>query len=265
MEQRKKRRRWAFPLGLAIIALALVGTVTLVSLLSKQFNTWIDNPKEKQGYEKFLKNIIMNDPSPFDEVGRANMPQLIDICIWSLLDSERMPKPKEFPPSEDGGVLIPAFEVDAEFARLFGPDVKPLHGTVQGSSYEFVYDQNNRWYSIPVTGMQPIYTPEVVRIDKQGSSVTLTVNYISTDDYRLDDAGNRQTAEPSKTMLVTLYASGNSYIVGAVHAPENQKLPDEGTRAPELYSEAPPEAVASAATAAPPATAGTTAAQTTAR
>jgi hypothetical protein len=234
---KRRAHRWAFPVGVILVLLAVVGAVSLVNWLVKGVREQIANPKEKQYYEAFLKNVVMNDPDPFDDVGSANMPQLIDISIWSLLDSDRTPQPKNYP-MDEGSTLVPQEHVEQEFARLFGTVVKPLHSTVEGSQYEFIYDAAEKCYRIPVTGMLQMYLPRVERIEKQGNSVLLTVNYIGAADWDRDSDGKSASPgkivepEPIKQMLITLHVEDDKMTVGAIQAPEQQEIAGDMTRIP---------------------------------
>ena len=106
----------------------------------------------------------MNDPDPFDDITKANKNQLIDISVWSILKSNLSPDKYEY--SEDG-MIIPEEDVTAEFHKLFGTDTEPEHATVNGYGYTFTYDSAKHTYSIPLTGIVPTYTPDVIKVQKK--------------------------------------------------------------------------------------------------
>ncbi|MCL2106362.1 MAG: hypothetical protein FWH26_04780 [Oscillospiraceae bacterium] len=231
MTEQSKRRthRWAFPVGLVLVLLAVVGAVTLVSGLVRGIQYRIDNPKDKLDYENFLKIIVMHDPDPFDDVDTAaNIPQLLDISIWSLQNSGEA-APKDYPMDDMGNLRVPQEDVEREFLRLFGKNV-PLHATIEGMDYTFEYDAQNKCYLIPTTGSLQIYVPRVRDIDKVGNSIKLLVDYLpyGTGDWRLDESGVPGEPEPAKTMLITLFVSGDSYTVGAIQLPPGQLMAAEG-------------------------------------
>ncbi|MDR1927555.1 MAG: hypothetical protein LBQ33_02825 [Oscillospiraceae bacterium] len=229
-EKRRRTHRWAFPLGFSLVALALVGAVTLVTLLVNGVKQQIENPKDKLRYEEFLRIVVMHDPDPFDDVDTApNISQLLDIAIWSL-QSDTGATPKEYPMDDDGNLLMPQTDVEKEFLRLFGKDV-PMHETIEGADYEFVYDAQEKVYRVPATGTLQIYVPEVTDIEKLGNSVRLTVDYLAyhTGDWQFESDGKPVKPAPVKTMLITLFEDDQHLTVGSIQLPAGQQLAAEGS------------------------------------
>ena len=226
MAKHKRAHKWAFPLGVILTALALVGAVTLVSLVVGFFKQQAANPKEIQAYEKFLTKIILHDPDPFDSVGAVpigNIPQLLDISIWSILRPGEDTKPGNLPKDDDGNLLISQDKVDAEFEKIFGQK-PPKHASIEGSDFDFVYDPDARVYRVPMTGTLNIYLPRVrPKPKKTGNAIVLTVDYLAYNDFELDPSGRYlEPATPAKTMLITLYAQADPdypYRVGSITPP----------------------------------------------
>ena len=215
MVKHKRAHKWAFPLGVILSALAVVGLVTLVSLLAGYVRQWYENPKEKQEYEKFLTKIILHDPDPFDSVGavpNGNIPQLLDISIWAILHPGDDAKPTAPPPTDDNGnMLIKEEDVEAEYMKIFG-EKPPRHASIEGSDYGFIYDPEAKVYLVPSTGSLSIYFPRVRPggIKKTGNTIELTVDYLVYNDFKLDGSGlTPEDPDPAKTMLITLYAQAD--------------------------------------------------------
>jgi hypothetical protein len=212
MEKHRRAHRWAFPLGVLLTALAVVGAATLVRLAAGGIRQQVHNPKEKQAYEEFLSKIVVHDPDPFDSVGAVSIgsiPQLLDISIWSILGGDDA-TPGNLPTDDDTGDLLIAQEkVAAEFEKIFG-EPPPTHASIEGSDFGFVYDPDAKLYRIPVTGSLNIYSPRVTNIKKTGGAIELTVDYLVNNDFEFDEFG-RPTAPPAaaKTMLITLYAQAD--------------------------------------------------------
>jgi len=210
MAKHRRAHRWAFPLGVILTALAVVGAATLVRLAAGGIRQQILNPKEKLAYEAFLAKIIVHDPDPFDSVGAVpigSMPQLLDICIWSILGGDDA-TPADIPTDDDGNLLISQEKVEAEFEKLFGEPLPPgRHASIQGSDFDFLYDAEAKLYRVPVTGSLNIYSPRVMNIKKTGGAIELTVDYLANNDFQFDEYG-RPSSPPAaaKTMLITLYA-----------------------------------------------------------
>jgi len=216
-----------------LTALAVVGAVTLVRLAAGGIRQQILNPKEKLAYEEFLKKIVVHDPDPFDSVGTvlaggSSVPQLLDICIWSILGGDDT-TPVSFPmDDETGDMLIDQEKVAAEFEKIFGEPLPPTsHASVEGSYFDFVYDAEAKLYRVPTTGALSIYSPRVrLPIKRTGGAIELTVEYLANNDFEFDAYG-RPSVPPAaaKTMLITLYAQADEdypYRVGAILQPQGE-------------------------------------------
>jgi len=239
MEKHRRAHRWAFPLGVILTALAVVGAATLVRLAAGGIRQQIENPREKLAYEEFLAKIIVHDPDPFDSVGAvplAGIPQLLDISIWSILRPGENTTPANLPTDDvTGDLLISQERVAAEFEKIFG-EPPPTHASIEGSDFDFAYDPERKLYRIPVTGTLNIYLPRVTNIKKTGGAIELTVEYLAYNDFKLDARGlTVEPVEPAKTMLITLYAGADAsspYKVGSIR--QQVVNPDYVAGAPKL-------------------------------
>lgn len=226
---KKGARRWAFPLGLLIAVLAIIGIVTILVAGVSATRRGIQKSKNYEEYNKMLIPVVMNDPDPFDDLTKANSSQLIDISIWSILKKDISPDDYEY---GDGGMLLPEAEVNAEFQRLFGTEIQPTHASIEGYGYDFTYDANKRVYVIPLTGIVPLYTPRVVDKEKKNNAIILTVGYLAGDQWQQDALGNMLPPEPDKYMRVTLREHEGTYYISAL----------QSTAAPETATPNPTEA-----------------------
>lgn len=219
MEKHRRSHKWAFPLGLILTALAVVGAVTLVRMAVNGIQNQLSNQEEYQRYEEFLSKIIVHDPDPFDSVASvplANISQLLDISIWSILKGDDA-TPENLPQDDEGNMLIDQEKVAAEFEKLFG-ERPPKHASIEGSDFEFIYDPETKVYRVPVTGALNIYSPRVIDAKKTGSNIELTVEYLAFNDFKLDSRGYRiEPVDAAKTMLITLFVQPDeSFRVGAI-------------------------------------------------
>lgn len=225
-KHKRGARRWAFPLGLLIAALALVGAVTVVVAGVHAVQKAVEKSRNFDDYNRLLTPVVMNDPDAFDDITKANPVQLIDISIWSILKSDLSPDRYEY---DDSGMVIPEADVTAEFQKLFGTEVQPTHATVEGYGYEFIYDAAKQTYTIPLTGVVPTYTPRVVDREKSGNAIVLTVGYLGGDQWAQDGEGNMVAPEPDKYMRVTLREKDGAYYISAL---QNTSAPETATTAP---------------------------------
>ncbi len=211
-KKRKKKRAhpWAFPLGLVIALLSLIGLVTVILAGIGTVSYISYKAKNIDEYNKMLIPVVMNDPDMFDDITKADMNQLLDISIWSILKSDLSPDDYEY---VDGNMIIPEEDVTAEYTKLFGSDLPPVHATVAGFGYDFVYNSAEKHYVIPLTGIEPTYTPNVTDVDKKSNTVVLTVAYLASDGWAQSADGSMVAPEPDKFVKITLREKdGNQYI-----------------------------------------------------
>lgn len=216
----KKGHKSAFPVGMLVVLLAAVGIVTIVVSAVKGVGTLVENGKNFEEYNKLLTPVVLIDPDNFDDITKADMSDLIDISVWSLLKSDISPDKYE---SSENGMILPQSDVEEEFKKLFGTEITPVHATVDGYGYEFTYDANAKSYTVPLTGIVPIYTPQVVEKSESSDTVVLTVACLAGDGWQQAENGQMVAPEPDKYIKVTLREKdGNSYIsaIQSTTAPE---------------------------------------------
>ena len=204
MNSNKKRSMPKTVLGLVVIALAVIGVVSMASSFVSQLSQRSEarNREKFSVYEEFLSTVIMNDPDTFDDITQANKSQLISIAVWSLIEKNPEPDTYDY---VDSGILIPQKDVETELSQIFGNDVKYKHCTVDGGEgIEFRYSESKKGYIIPITGITPIYTPKVLETKERESVITLKVGYLASSEWVQDEDGNMTEPEPSKLMEITL-------------------------------------------------------------
>lgn len=230
------KKKWAFPLGIVVVVLAVIGLISVIVLAVRGIGSLTDNSEKFTKYEQFLSPIIMNDPDPFDDVRQANMNQLIDASIWSLLKSDIDIDQYEYAEGDVSGVIVPQKDVEKQFAKIFGTDVKPVHSTVDGGAYTFTYDEARQAYIVPLTGVMPTFIPRVISQQKKGDSIILTVGCISGDGWEQDERGNYIEPAPSKYLKVTLRVSDDGYFISAI---QNTDAPETAATTAPKTTEAP--------------------------
>ena len=218
---KKKRSKVNLFVGLAVLLFAVVGAVSLVITLQGRISTQIKEKNETlySAYEEFISPVIMNDPDTFDDITVADMNQLISITIWSVLDDNMQPDKYEY---TDNGMILPEKEVEEKFTSLFGSEVRIAHGSVDGGGIDFKYSEQKKAYIIPITGITPIYTPDVIDVSEKSSYVVLTVGYLYSSDWQQDSNGNMVPPEPGKYMKITL--GKNTYGSFYVRAIQNMAV-----------------------------------------
>lgn len=213
----------AFPVGMLIILLAAVGVVAIVISAVKGISTAVENRKNFDEYNRLLTPVVLIDPDTFDDITKADMNQLIEISVWSLLKSDISPDKYA---GTGSGLSIPKGDVETEFKKLFGTEIAPVHATVEGYGYEFTYDEASGTYTIPLTGIVPIYTPKVVDKKTSEHTVVLTVACLAGDAWEQGDNGEMIEPSPDKYLKITLREKDGSLFISAI---QNTTTPETAT------------------------------------
>ena len=243
-ETKKKRKgthKLAFPIGCIIVLLAAIGLVTVVISAVNGIDTAIDKSKHYEEYEKIFTPVVLIDPDTFDDVTKADMSQLLEISIWSLLKSDIDPDTFE---SNENGLLIPKEAVEEEFVELFGTEIKPVHATIDGYGLEFQYDAKTGTYTVPLTGVTPIYTPKVVDVSKSTDTVVVTIACLAGDSWEQGENGDMIEPTPDKYIKITLREKDENLYISAIQStttPEvvtTEKTTETTTESKELIDQA---------------------------
>lgn len=200
--------------GVIVLVLAIVGAVSIISSAVRAISRSFDNSDKLEEYKTFVAPVIMSDPTPFDDVINADQSQLLSISIWSLLSGGLDPDAVEY---SGTGMLITKAMVETEFARLFGTDVAPLHQTVDGGDgIQFEYNSKTGKYSIPLTSVDPVFSPMIADVSERGSTIILTVGCLASTDWKQAANGDMVAPEPTKYVKIYLRASGDSYYISSL-------------------------------------------------
>lgn len=200
--------------GIVVLVLALVGVVSLTTSVVRTISNAFDNSSKIEEYKEFISPVIMSDPTPFDDVINADQSQLLSISIWSLLSDGLDPDDVEY---SGTNMLITKELVEKEFVRLFGTDVAPLHQTVDGGDgVQFEYSSKKGKYSIPLTSVDPVFSPMIADVSERGSTVILTVGCLANTDWKQASNGDMIAPDPVKYVKITLRSSGDGYYVSSL-------------------------------------------------
>ncbi len=221
--QNKSGHKLAFPIGLIVVLLAAIGFVTVVVAGVNGIGTAIEKTKRYEEYEKILTPVVLIDPDTFDDITKADMSQLMEISLWSLLKNDVAPDTFE---SNESGLAIPKAAVEEEFKELFGAEITPAHSTIEGYGIDFVYDNTTEIYTVPLTGVTPIYTPDVVDVSKTTDTVVITVACLSGDAWEQGENGEMIAPTPDKYIKITLRETNDNLFISAI---QNTTAPEEAT------------------------------------
>lgn len=222
-KRHKGTHKLAFPVGAIVTIFAIIGLITLISFAVNGIGEAIEKGKKYEEYEKLLTPVVLIDPDTFDDITKADMSQLIEISIWSLLKSDITPDSYE---STTDGVFIPKEKVEAEFVKLFGTEVTPSHTTIEGHGMDFVYDTTKGGYTVPLTGVTPLYTPDVIEKTTLPNSIVLTVACLAGDAWEQAENGEMKAPIPDKHLKITLREKDGVYYISAI---QNTSTPEVAT------------------------------------
>lgn len=215
VKKHKGSHKAAFPVGIAVTVLALVGLAAVIVLIGTGIKNLAAKNKDYTEYNKLLTPVVLIDPSGFDDITKADMSELIEMSVWAILKSDISPDTYTV---GEGGLIIPEADVTEQFKKLFGTQVTPIHATVEGYEYEFTYDADSKTYTIPITGIVPIYTPKVVDKKESAETVVLTVALIAGDAWQQGADGSMVEPEPDKYIRVTLRVQDGVQFISAIQA-----------------------------------------------
>lgn len=215
VKKHKGTHKAAFPIGIAVTALALIGLATVLVLIGTGIKNLAAKNKDYTEYNKLLTPVVLIDPSGFDDITKADMSELIEMSVWAILKSDISPDTYNI---GEGGIIIPEADVTEQFKKLFGTEVTPVHATVEGYEYEFTYDADDKTYTIPITGIVPIYTPKVVDKEKSADQIILTVALIAGEAWQQGADGSMTQPEPDKYLRVTLRVKDGVQFISAIQA-----------------------------------------------
>ncbi len=210
--KKSRRNRYASSIGVALIVLAVVGAITLVSLSVDMTIRLFDRSGEIDELESFITPVVMFDPVPFDDVTNADENLIRLSSIWSCLLSE---KRGTYSNDDSGMLLLPASDVDVAAATLFGSSTVINHQTFGDFESTYYYDEVSGLYKVPVVGLTSFYIPYISEMDSQGDMITLTVGYVPpTENFggiTINDEDYEPT--PDKYMSYHLQETQNGYKI----------------------------------------------------
>lgn len=214
------------PIGIIASILAIIGLVTVIKFAIGTVNDFTDKTADKLKYEKMLTPVVMFDPDPFDDLTQADVSQLLNSAVWALLMSEDGADKYPYSEGDTFGIVVPQADIELQFINLFGTeiDIASLHSSIDMSEYEITYDAALKSYILPITGVESAYTPKVYDIEKQGSSLILSVGYIGNRAWVQMDGDNVVAPEPDKYMKITLRERDGGMYVSSIQATDGQEV-----------------------------------------
>ena len=217
-QQAGRRKKFNFVFGFTVVIFSLIGFLSCIYFIGGMINERTLDKKEAEfiEYNQFLLAVAAVDPKPFDDITSADSGELVEIAVWSIIGSDLEPDKYDY---SSGELAIPLEEVNNAYLRYFGNDVQIVHQNVTGYGYEFSYSEENNCYYVPLTAIEPLYTPRVISSEEKGEQETLTLGLINAGVWKQDSqTGNISAPDPDKFVKVTVQHSGNNTYIKSIRS-----------------------------------------------
>lgn len=222
---RKRKHKYMATIGAVLIALALIGTIALCSVLVNFGARILDDTRRKESFEWKIYPLLMLDPATFENPTQLDKVVLLKTSLWSTLLENRT----RYSYDEYGMLLVPASDLDVAAKALYGDGVVLEHQTFsEGYDFYYIYDEETNTYSVPVMGQTAAYVPKVVEIIKNGNTYTLIVGYVApTTLWNVSEDGSSESV-PSKYLYYDLEKiDRGEYIIKSVRNIPADELPED--------------------------------------
>ncbi len=172
--EKPRRNRFFFGFGVFVIIMALIGTFSSVRFILQIVSSLVDNTSLKNEFAQFIFPVVVNDIAPFEEADEIPDSSKISCSIWNIiLNSDTT----EFE-SQDGGLTIPEYNVNASCRDIFGSSVSLEHQTVGTAEVRFTYDPDTHTYAASKNIRYLTYSPQIISVSGDGDVYTLIVGYL---------------------------------------------------------------------------------------
>lgn len=222
---KKRKHQYAATVGAVLIGLAIIGTISLCSVLVNLGIRVLDNTRQKEAFEWKIYPLLMFDPAAFEDPNQLEEVFILKTALWSTLLENRT----KYDYDEQGMLLVPASDLDVAAKSLYGEGVVLKHQTIS-EDYDFfyLYNEETKTYSVPIMGQTASYVPEVVQISKKGNIYTLIVGYVApTTLWNVSEDGSSESV-PDKYLYYDLEKIGNGeFIIKAVRRIPAEELPED--------------------------------------
>ena len=210
----KKRGQGAqFVTGIIVVLFAVFGLGCAVFFGVRGISSIRAKQSEERRalYNAKLISVAAVDPEAFEDISAARMEDLIKIAVWQLIGSGVDPNRYEY---ANGELCLPQADVESVYVACFGTQLPIAHQTVEGYGYTAKYSAEDAAYYVPMTTLEPIYTPKVVNVENKSGATVVTCGLISSGMWKQDrTTGDIVLPEPDKYVRVTFRtSSGAEYI-----------------------------------------------------
>lgn len=202
-KRRRRRVRYAAPLGFLVLFFALIGVISvIVGIVQWAIRSGDDTALRDELYT-FLDPIMQFCPSEFESVETAEDADTLFLsAVYRVSEAERIRQLREkdeecaYPTAEGDKLyrmVVPQAVIEEAYQTLFG-DVALMHRTIG----EVEYKSDEGVYYVPRTFNTSGYTPVLGTLKKSRSVYSVQVAYVANADVEVDERG--QTIPPTVKM-----------------------------------------------------------------
>jgi hypothetical protein len=212
---KRRKRRFAAPIGGLFILLALVGLAAVVWGSLRLTGRVLDNGRERTKIEELLRPLVMFDPVPFESPADIDSTQILYYCMWHALMNST------YGYDENQEMLVPASDLSNAAVTLFGPEITLTHQTFGDYDLTYYYNSTNESYNVPTWAELYVYSPMVESIEREGDLYKVAVGYLPpAGAYTVNFQGDRENPTPDKYLIFMLRPVGGSYQIAAIRPDE---------------------------------------------
>ncbi len=225
--KRKNRRGRRVAIGAIISLLVVIGVVAIITSSIGLVKTLTDDSDERKDFEDRIRTLVSIEILPFDAVANADQNTILEACIWGVIMTEDLSTFEK--DTVTGAYIIPSVDVDRYAAKLFGPDYTLQHGTFSApkDQLEFIFNQDQQAYVLPVTGLTDGYVPVIDEIINGRGTKKLVVGYIPP---TTGFVNNNTVLTPSKYYNYIFTKNGDNYYLSSIE--ESDKVAPVATATP---------------------------------
>ena len=150
--------------------------------------------------DTLLDSIIMNAPHEFTSPEKADKDELVKIAFWCLLMGEN-PDSFDF---EKRKMLLKSQTLEQMYCSLFEETDFPAHKTITSQGVTFSYNKNEGTYSVPITGITPLYTIGKVSSKNKNGKVKIKAELIPSDKWTQNAKGEIITPKAQMQLTITV-------------------------------------------------------------
>ncbi len=200
--KKKRRIRYAAPLGFLVLLFAAIGVVAVIITAVQGIIKANDDTALREELYTFLDPVMQFCPSDFESVETAaEADPLLLAATYRVSEAERIRQLREkdevcaYPVEEKlYRMIVPQTTIEESYRFLFGAEAMPKHRTIG----EVEYHADNACYYVPMSINTSGYVPVLGKITHKKQVYKVQVAYVANADIQYDARGN--AIEPTVEM-----------------------------------------------------------------